>query len=207
MASAFWWASHMVARLLSAKLSIFPFWGALPLKGWGLPDGASLWLQMPFPPPALGGLQGRTAPLQVVQVPQEETQEVYEVCKPPGIAPADLLWMFLDSPAEQQVCPPPGSAEATSAGGLGGLFVLPPSALQQLHAGTFHALSPSNEDCLLPTGPGPQGRAPHPLLTQFLGPASAHQQPLLSDLELLPLAAIFLNHQSMITTGNEGTNE
>ena len=31
--------------------------------------------------------------------------------------------------------------------------------------------------------------------------------PLLSSLELLPLGAVFLNHQSMITIGNEGTNE
>ena len=30
---------------------------------------------------------------------------------------------------------------------------------------------------------------------------------LLSNLELLPLAAIFLKHQSMISIGNEGTNE
>ena len=29
---------------------------------------------------------------------------------------------------------------------------------------------------------------------------------LLSNLELLPLAVVFLNHQSMITTGNEGMN-
>ena len=136
-----------------------------------------LWLQMPFPPPALGGLQGRTAPLQVAQIPQEKTQEVYEICKPPGIAPADLLWKLLDPPAEQQVCPPLGSAEATSAGGLRGLFIPPPSALWLLHAGTFCALSPSNEGCLLPTGPGPQGRALHPLLAPFLRLASAHQQP------------------------------
>ena len=35
VASTFWWASHMVARLLSTKLSLFPFWRALLLKGWG----------------------------------------------------------------------------------------------------------------------------------------------------------------------------
>ena len=35
MASAFWWASHMVARLLSTKLSPFSFWEAPFLEGWG----------------------------------------------------------------------------------------------------------------------------------------------------------------------------
>ena len=35
MASAFWWASHMVPRLLPAGLSLFPFWEAPLLKGWG----------------------------------------------------------------------------------------------------------------------------------------------------------------------------
>ena len=38
---------------------------------------------MPFPPSALGSLRGRTAPLQVMLVPQEETLEVCAVCKPP----------------------------------------------------------------------------------------------------------------------------
>ena len=35
MASAFWWASHTVVRLLSTKLSLFPFWGMLLLEEWG----------------------------------------------------------------------------------------------------------------------------------------------------------------------------
>ena len=35
MASAFWWASQTVARLLSTKLSLFPSWGMLLLKEWG----------------------------------------------------------------------------------------------------------------------------------------------------------------------------
>ena len=112
-----------------------------------------------------------------MQVPQEETQEVCAVYKPPGIAPAVLLWKFLDPPAELQVCPPPGSAEATSAGSLSILSIPPLSALQLLHAGTFHALLPSNEGCLLPIELGPQGRALHPLLAPFLRLASAHQWP------------------------------
>ena len=155
MASMFWWASHTVARLLSTKLSPFSFWGLHFLRDGDLPDRASLWLQMHFPPSTLGGLQGRTAPLQVMQVPQEETLEVCAVCKPPGIAPAVLLWRFLVPPAEQQVCLPPGSAEATSAGGLSGLSIPSHSTLWQLHAGTFHALLPSGEGCLLPIGAGP----------------------------------------------------
>ena len=110
-----------------------------------------------------------------MQVPKEETLEVCAVCKPPGTAPAVLLWRFLVPPAERQVCPPLGSAEAASAGGLGRLSILPLSALQQLHAGTFHALLPSGEGCLLPIRPGPRGRAPYPSFTPFLGPASAHQ--------------------------------
>ena len=142
----------------------------------GLPDGASLWLQMPFPPSTLGSLQGRTAPLQVMLVPQK-TLEVCPVCKPPGIAPAVLPWRFLVPPAEWQVHLPPGSAEATSAGSLSRLSVLPLSGLQLLHAGTFHALLPSGEGCLLPIGPDPQGRAPHPSPAPFPRLASAHQQP------------------------------
>ena len=35
MASAFWWASCMVAKLLSTELSPFSFQEALLLKGWG----------------------------------------------------------------------------------------------------------------------------------------------------------------------------
>ena len=35
MASTFWWASYMVARLLSTELSLFPFWGMPLLKEWG----------------------------------------------------------------------------------------------------------------------------------------------------------------------------
>ena len=118
MASTFWWASHTVARLLFTELSLFPFWGMLLLEEWGSSGWASLWLQMPVPPSALGGLQGRTAPLQVVLVPQEETLEVYAVCKPPGIDPVVLPWMFLVPPAEQWVCLPLGSAEANSAASL-----------------------------------------------------------------------------------------
>ena len=109
--------------------------------------------------------------------PQEETLEVCAVCKPPGIAPAVLLWRFLVPPAEWWVHLPLGSAETTSAGGLSGLSILPLSTLQLLHAGTFHALLPRSEGCLLPIRPGPQGRAPHPSLTPFLGLASAHKWP------------------------------
>ena len=167
-----WWPD-------SSPLScpFFPFGGLCFSRDGGLPDGASLWLQMPFSPSALDGLRGRTAPLQVAQVPQEETLEVCAVCKPPGIAPAVLLWKFLAPPAEWQVHLPLGSAEATSAGGLGGLSIPPLSAIWLLHAGTFHALLPSDEGCLLPIRPGPQGRAPHPSLAPFLQLASAHQQP------------------------------
>ena len=50
-------------------------------------------------PSALGGLQGRIAPLQVALVPQEETQGVCAACKPPGIAPVVLPWKFLAPPA------------------------------------------------------------------------------------------------------------
>ena len=64
-----------------------------------------------------------------MQVPQEETLEVCAICKPPGIAPAVLLWKFLVPPAEWWVLPPLGSAEATSASGLSGLSILPLSAL------------------------------------------------------------------------------
>ena len=56
MASTFWWASHTMARLLSTKLSLFPFWGTPLLEEWGSLDGALPWLQVPFPPHALGGL-------------------------------------------------------------------------------------------------------------------------------------------------------
>ena len=103
MASAFWWASWMVARLLSTELSLFPFWGLCFLRDGGLPDGTLLWLQMSLPLSTLGSLQGRTAPLQVMLVPQEETLEVCAVWKPPGIALAILLWRFPVPPAEQQV--------------------------------------------------------------------------------------------------------
>ena len=155
----------------------FPSRGFWFLRDGGLPDGASLWLQMPFPPSTLSNLWGRTAPLQVILVPEEETLEVCAVWKPPGIAPAVLPWRFLVPPAEQWVCLPLGSAEATSASGLSRLSILPLSTLWLLHAGTFHALLPSNEGCLLPIRPGPQGRAPHPSPSPFLRLASAHQQP------------------------------
>ena len=145
-----WWPD-------SSPLScpLFPSWGLHFLRDGGLPDRALLWLQMLFPPSTLGGLQGRTAPLQVMQIPQEGTLEVCAVCKPPGISPAVLLWRFLVPPTEWWVCLPPGSAEATSAGSLSGLSILPLSALQQLHAGTFHAILPSGEGCLFPIRPGP----------------------------------------------------
>ena len=112
-----------------------------------------------------------------MQVPQEETLEVCAVCKPPGIAPAVLLWRFLVPPAEWWVSLHLGSSETTSAGGLSGLSVLPLSTLWLLHAGTYHTLLPSGEGCLLPIGPGPQGRAPHPSVTPFLRLASTNQQP------------------------------
>ena len=94
MASAFWWASHTVARLLSTELSLFPFWGALLLEGWG-----SSRQGLAVAADALSSLHPwwssrRTAPLQVMLVPQEETLEGLCSCKPPGIAPAVLLWSF-----------------------------------------------------------------------------------------------------------------
>ena len=177
MASAFWWASHMVARLLSTELSLFPFWGTPLLKEWGLLDGALPWLQMPIPPSTLSGLLGRTAPLQVVLVPQEETLEVCAVCKPPGIVPVVLPWKFLAPPAEWWVCPPLGSAEANSAESLSGQSIPPLSTLWLLHAGTSHALLPHGEGCLLHIRLGSRGRALHPLLAPFLRLASTHQWP------------------------------
>ena len=123
---------------------------------------------MPFPPYALGGLQGRTAPLQVALVPQEETLEVCAVCKPPDIAPVVLPWMFLAPPAEQWVHLPLGSAEANSARSLSRRSVPPLSALQQLHAGTSHVLLPQDVGYLPPISLGSQGRALHPLFFPFL---------------------------------------
>ena len=120
----------------------------------GLWDGALPWLQMPFPPNALGSLQGRTAPFQVVLVPQEETMEVYAVCKPLDIAPVVLPWMFLAPSAERQVCLPLGTAEANSAGSLGRQSVLPLSTLWWLHARTSHVLLPHDVGYLLPIGLG-----------------------------------------------------
>ena len=35
MASAFWWASQTVTRLLSTELSFLPFWGTSLLEEWG----------------------------------------------------------------------------------------------------------------------------------------------------------------------------
>ena len=91
-------------------------------------------------PSTLSGLRGRTAPLQVALFPQEETLEVCAVCKPPGIAPVVLPWKFLAPPAEWQVLPPLGSAEANSAGSLSGQSVLPLSALWLLHAETISCI-------------------------------------------------------------------
>ena len=59
------------------------------------------WLQVPFLPHALGGLGGRTAPLQVLLAPQEETLAVYATYKLPDIALVVPPWMFLAPPAEQ----------------------------------------------------------------------------------------------------------
>ena len=110
-----WWPDFSPLSCLS-----FPSGGHCFSRNGGLLDGALPWLQMPVSPSTLGGLQGRTAPLQVVLVPQEETLEVNAVCNPPGIAPIVLPWKFLAPPAEWQVCLPLGSAEANSAGSLGG---------------------------------------------------------------------------------------
>ena len=76
------------------------------------------WLLVPFLPHTLGGLGGRTAPLKVLLAPQGETLGVYVTYKLPDIVPVVPLWMFLAQPAERQVCPPQGSAEASSASGL-----------------------------------------------------------------------------------------
>ena len=128
MASTFWWASHMVARLLSTELSLFPLWATLLLTKWGSSGQGLAMAVDSLSPSALGGLQGRTVPLQVVLVPQGETLEVCAACKPPGIALAVLPWEFLAPPAEWQVCPPLGSAEADSASGLSRQSILPLSA-------------------------------------------------------------------------------
>ena len=110
-------------------------------------------------------------------VTQEETLEVCVVCRPPGIVPAVLFLRFLVPPAEWQVCLPLGSAEATSASDLSRLSVPPLSALWLLHAETFHATLPSGEGCLLPIGPGPQGRAQCPSPAPSPRPTSPHQLP------------------------------
>ena len=110
-------------------------------------------------------------------VPQEETLEVCVICRPPRIVPAVLFLRFLVPPAELQVHLPLGSAEATSASSLSRLSIPPLSALQLLHAETFNASLLSNEGCLLPIGPGPQGRALCPLPAPSPGPTSPHQLP------------------------------
>ena len=175
MASAFWWASQTVARLLSTELSFLSeachFW-----RDEGLPDRASPWLLVPLLPSTLGGLQGMTAPPQGALVLQEETWGVYATYKLPGRAPAVPPWMSLAPPAEWQVCPPLGSAEASSANGPSGQFIWPLSTLQWLHARTFHILSPCNMGCPLPISPGSLGRTLHPLFSPFLKLTSAHQQ-------------------------------
>ena len=140
-------------------------------------------------------------------VPQEETLEVCVVCRPPGIFPAVLFLRFLVLPAEQRVSLPLGSAEPTSAGSLSRLSIPALSALQLLHVKTFHASLPSSEGCLLPIGPGSQGRAQCPSPTPSPGLTSLISCPLLGHLKLLPLTTIFPNHQLMISIGNEGTNE
>ena len=101
--------------------------------------------------------------------------EVCVVCRPPGTIPEVLFLRFLVPPAEWQVCPPSGSDEATSAGGLGRLSVLPLSALQLLHAETFHASLLSSEGFLLPIRPGSQGRAQCPSPTPSPRLTSPHQ--------------------------------
>ena len=59
------------------------FLGDAASRGMGVfGTGPPPWLQMPFPPYTLGGLQGRRASLQVALVPQEETLEVYAVINP-----------------------------------------------------------------------------------------------------------------------------
>ena len=126
---------------------------------------------MPFPSSTLGGLWGRTAPLQVMLVPQEETLEVYAVCKPPGIAHVVLPWKFLAPPAEWWVHPPWGSAEANSASNLSGWSFPPLPTLRQSHVGTSHVLLPHNVGCLPPIGLESQGRALHPSFFPFLWPA------------------------------------
>ena len=123
---------------------------------------------MPFLLHALGGLGGRTAPLEVLLAPQEETLAVCTTYKLPDIALVVPPWTFLGPPAEWQVCPPQGSAEASSAGGLSRLSILPPSTLWWLHAGTSHVVLPCNVGYLLPIGIGFQGRALHPLFSPFL---------------------------------------
>ena len=147
------------------------------LRVGGLPTVTLLWLQMSSPPSTLGSTQGRTPPLPVMLVPQEETLEVCLVCRPPGIVPAVVFLRFLVPPAKWWICPPLGSAEVTSASGLRRLSILPLSALWLLHAETFHASLPSSEGCLSPIRPGPQGRAQCPSPVPSPGPTSPHQLP------------------------------
>ena len=162
---------------LHQAIPFFPFGRLHFSRIGGLPARTSLWLWMSCPPSTLGGLQGRTPPLPVMLVPQEETLEVWVICRPPGIIPAVLFLRFLVPPAEHWVCPPLGSAEATSAGGLSRLSILPLSTLWLLHAETFHASLLSGEGCLLPIGPGSQGRAQCPSPTPSPRLTSPHQPP------------------------------
>ena len=76
------------------------------------------WLQEPFPPHILGGLGERTALFQVFPAPQEETLAVYAAYRLPNITLVAPLLSFPVPPAEWQVCPPQGSAEACSASSL-----------------------------------------------------------------------------------------
>ena len=104
---------------------------------WSLWEEAALWLHKSCSPHFVDGLEQRPLFLPVWLALQEGIQVAYVACKPLDIFQAAPLYLFLALPAEWQVCPPLGSAEACSASGLGRQSALPLSALQWQHAEHF----------------------------------------------------------------------
>ena len=114
--SAFWCTSHILARLLSTKLS-HSQWGLPLLDGWESPGlgrarslGASSLLCRQSR--IVANTSSATASSLV------EIQATCGVCTPPGRSLSVLPYWSLGLAAQWQVCPPLGSAEAYADGGL-----------------------------------------------------------------------------------------
>ena len=99
-------------------------------------------------------------------------QEVYAACTPQGTRTVILPCWYEGLPAGQQISLPQGPALVAPFDDLGGPFALPLFILHLWHGKTFCKASLGGGDYLPPTLPVPQGRALHPLPSQFLIPTS-----------------------------------